>query len=196
MNRKLIIQAFIATFIMLFFIPNLSSIKALEQTEIQTVMDGINAKRTELNLKPLEIDDNLCQLAQKLSDDSEVAYPDELNLGLLQSDLTYKEYLQEYSLYESNKLTVNDVLVEAVGGQKEFLKFNEDSLIRNFTQESGLGNSSLTPELEYGCVGASTGELGYKPFGYFVGGIKKEPILSFPQNIIQAILSYIANYFK
>lgn len=183
------------------FLPSHIFAQNINQSQIDNVMNQINSKRIELGYNSLEIDNNLCLLAQKIADDSERNYPNEINQSL-NTSTEYKDYLEEYSTYKTTKMTISDVLVEAVGQNKASLKFSDDQLVASFTNtDSPLSGAAMTPELNSGCIGVSSNEIGYKPFAYFVGGIKKDVMIptenNMPgQSLFQMIWNTILSFFS
>mgnify|MGYP001596640172 FL=1 len=45
-------------------------------------------------------------------------------------------------------------------------------------QQSIAGGQAIAPEITHGCSAISSGKIGYKPYAYFIGGVKKDVIIS------------------
>lgn len=189
--------SFIITLFVFFFVfPINLSAQTTDTERIENIMNEINKKRQEAGLKKLVIDNNLCDLAQKLAEDSEKNYPDEF-IGALNTSPSYKNYLEDYATYKSNQLTISDVLVEKVGANKSMLAFTDEHLVTRFTNTNDpIDTTAMSSELEYGCLGISSGEVGYKPFAYFIGGVKKEPEVKNQFGFFQVLIERILAFFK
>jgi hypothetical protein len=159
-------------------------------------MEGINNKRVQMKLEPFKLDENLCLLAQKLAEDSEMSYPD-LFTGSFYNSPIYKEYIQDFKKYEANRVTLNDILVERAQGDKSLLYLDQDYVITSFTTESNSTKTpaAFNPELTHGCVGVSSGKFGYKPFAYFIGAVKKKPELPVNGTFFQELWNKIISIF-
>ena len=136
------------------------------------VMNGLNDVRKEINLKELEVDPDLCILAEKVAVDSEIAYPKKIGSGWF-SNPNYKAYLKNYSLYKSESNTQLDVLVDVIKKSNREISVPSDNpeiLIRQFAENETLADTTIT----HACIGSSDGKQGYKPFSYFIGGVRKQ----------------------
>lgn len=168
MSKSLIV--FVAVISFLAFVSSNATSYAISNTSV----DLINQERVNRGLKKIETDENLCTLTKMLADDRELSYPEKINDNLF-SNSKYKEYIKDYSNYVTAVLTLNDVLIKAYN--------NKGVAIPLFTaeqiaQQSIAGGQAVAPEITHGCSAISSGKIGYKPYAYFIGGVKKEAVSS------------------
>ncbi len=135
-------------------------------------MKGINKRRLELGQKILDIDSDLCALAKILAEEKATNYPKEVIQNIF-TDPKYTDYLKNYSSVQQLKFTINDTFIEAAKEKGQKISFTDDYLINFYANTKGIG-SPLQPELTNGCIAVSPENIGYKPFIFFVGGIKKK----------------------
>ncbi len=180
-NKKLSIFISVLLFSCITILPfSIASAQNEYPKSYQTeVMKGINDARKKLNMKELIIDPDLCILAEKVAVDSEVAYPDKIS-NALNSDQKYKEYLENYTSYKSESKSTNDMLVEKIyksGQSPEVIVDSVESLIYiygNFEKENSDDLVARDSSITHACIGSSDGKQGYKPFSYFIGGVRKQ----------------------
>lgn len=132
-------------------------------------IDLINQERIKRGLRKIEIDENLCVLAKMLAEDREAAYPKDINESLF-TNSRYKPYIKDYLKYVISSLTVNDILVKFYKEKGINVPLFTDEQI---AQQSIVDGQALTPEITNGCSAVSSGSIGYKPYAYFIGGVKK-----------------------
>jgi hypothetical protein len=152
-----------------------------------TVVDLINKERTNKGLSQLVIDEDLCKVAALIADDRESAYPNKINTSALINP-KYKNYVKDYSKVEQLELSYNDILINLYKRTKSPISFSDNNLVKTFTEQNGLGYNALDPKLSNGCVAVSSGQVGYKPFAYFIGGVKKTAMDKFPLSLVKLFL--------
>lgn len=177
--RKFILAFFISFLLLSSFQTAVNAQSDEVSTVRNEVIDLINKDRLSKNLKKIEVDENLCLVARSLAEESERMYPEKLSVNLYNEP--YKKYVKNYSKTQQFTSTYSDVLVKAMGKNAPPLSFSSESLARQYSE--GI-ESNLTD----GCVAASTGKVGYKPYAYFVGGVRKNFTDGFPFNWIKLIL--------
>jgi len=181
---------FISTVIFLF---NIVIVKAqISNNERSDVLTELNNIRSGKGLNILKTDSNICKVASMLAEDSERSYPDPIDRNLF-TNLSYKEYLKNYSNYDLNKLTINDLLADLNKKTGMLTSFPDDQLVRAFSSEDSYG-AAMNPKLTHGCVAVSSGDVGYKPFAYFVGATEKTVMDKFPLNILKTLLIKLGLY--
>lgn len=139
---------------------------------LNQAINVINQARIDKGLKTITEDTNLCSLSQLLAEDREKAYPDKIDDNLF-SNQKYKIYLKDYSNYSTALLTLNDILIEAYKNKGRPIPFFSKEQV---AEQSIASGQALDPNISNGCVAISSGKSGYKQYGYFIGGVKKETL--------------------
>ena len=184
---KLFIQGKTKTiFISLFlaiFLTAISFKNSFAETSNKAI-DLINKERISRNLKQIKVDENLCNLAQILADDSEKAYPNKINTF----NSKYRALLKEYPTHISSSITTSDVLIDLLkksNGPQVLIEEEE------IAQKVISDEQAINPEITRGCTAVSSGKIGYKVFAYFIGAVKYEDL-----NILTRIKLYFQGLFS
>ena len=74
---------------------------------------------------------------------------------------------------------MNDVLIKTYNDSGVDVPIFTEKQIAQAAIAKG---EAVTPEITNGCSAISSGKIGYKPYAYFIGGVKKEPAISTTQN--------------
>ena len=168
MSKRLIL--FVVIISLFVFVSSTTTSHAISVASV----DLINQERTNRGLNQIQTDENLCRLAKMLADDRESSYPERIDDSLL-SNPKYKPYIKDYSNYVTAVITLNDVLIEAYKSKGIVVPlFTEEQIAR----QSIVGGQAIAPEITHGCSAMSSGKIGYKPYAYFIGGVKKQVVIS------------------
>ncbi len=126
------------------------------------VLDEINKLRSAKGLSALSFDKKLCLAAKRFVDDSEAKYPNKVRTSTYTTGIGFSQTA-------SSSFTPLDMWVEIERKNSGSSIISDDSALLSFKNSDEIYLDKIT----YGCVAISSGNVGYKPFAIFLGGVKQ-----------------------